>query len=252
MWRGCSKPFTSQHRAPKALSRCSSYYYSWLSVGGGVRWGYLAFQAIILSLCRTLECQGPIFLPGVSGHTSPSQLLLDLPLHLHLALIWGDACGGMCVACEHSREGSGWLQRCLLSCEGGQVECREGCPRKGLPRPGSDPRAEIFPASTREGNWDIHTVKCRLCQADLFSAFIYLHTAGNQRSVLFLGPNPLLPHSATLCRDPRFQLVQHHLLIDKEREAQRRGMTCPRSHSKSVVGLLSPDDAAEGSQMRIS
>lgn len=180
-----------------------------------------------------------------------SGLLLDLPSHLHLALMWGDACGGMCVACEHSREGVGGF-RDVLSCEGGQAECREGCPRKALPRPGSGPRSGIFPASTREGSWDIHTVKCRLCQADLFAAFIYLHTAGTTRGLSsFWVQTRCCPTGPRFAGTPE-STVQPHLLIDKEREARRRGMTCPRSHSKSVEGLLSPDDAVEGSHLRSS
>lgn len=103
MWRGGSKAFTSQHRAPKALSRCSSYYYSWLSVGGGVRWGYLAFQAIILFLCRTLSAIGPYSylrsqgtpLPPSSGSAFAPPSGLDLG-----RCMWGHV-----GACEHSREG---------------------------------------------------------------------------------------------------------------------------------------------------
>ena len=122
---------------------------------GGVGWGHLAFQPINSMLGS--ESQGPVFLPGISGYTSLSQLL-SLPLYLHVALDLGKMHVGACV-CVNVMKGSGWLQRCLLSCEEGQVESREGCPSKVLPRTGSDPTSGISPASARVGSFRIPTAE---------------------------------------------------------------------------------------------
>lgn len=90
----------------------------------------------------------------LSSYPGSLSQLLSLPLYLHVTLDLGKMHVGACV-CVNAMKGSGWLQRCLLSCEEGQVERREGCPRKVLPRTGSDPRSGISPASVRVGDFRI-------------------------------------------------------------------------------------------------
>lgn len=93
MWSGGPNPLTSAQGSwkPSADAALIILGFQWAEVSGGAT---SPFRPLSF-LCWTLSARGPVFPPGVLRNLSPSQLLLGLPLHLHLALDPGGARGGV-------------------------------------------------------------------------------------------------------------------------------------------------------------
>lgn len=120
------------------------------------------------------------------------------------------------------------------------VECRERYLKKDLSRTGWNSRSGIFPAFTREGSFRIPqtlyhfragaVIWPEVCPANRFFPSSIFTLVARPRICLLSAALTLVLRiidspSATLGRHPRFQLVQLHLLTEKEREALRMGAT---------------------------